>query len=566
MTFPTLNHWLKDICEKSADREFLIAVDEQGTDCNFTYGQFFESSECVASRLEEAGLKKGDTAILILPQDAELLFSIIGCVQRGIIPTVLAFPNFKFDSERYKIQLNHLVTYLDARWIMSSKKLPEQIDKLIREIVAARPGTTYARIEEIDLGGRPSVKFNLDARSEDVAFLQHSSGTTGLQKGVAITHRSAIQQITHYSGAMRITPEDGVASWLPLYHDMGLLACFWLPLLARIPLVQMAPAYWVVQPQELLIRMHRHRSTLAWLPNFAFTFLAHRVNDDLLPSNFSMANIRAFVNCSEPVLEKSFTDFEERFRKFGVRPGMLQASYAMAENTFAVTQTRIAEPPLTDHVKRDPFQRDNQAIEAAGGEPALSFVSSGRAIGGTNIRIVDAAGAVLPDRLIGEIAVSGDSLMGGYYKREDFTREAVRDGWYYTGDVGYLAGGELYVIGRAKDLIIIGGKNIYPQDVETIVSEYPGVHPGRVVAVGIFNENIGTEDLCVAAELEQKDGLNEAEIRRGIKKSITDALDIAARHVFFVPPRWIVKSTSGKVSRKQNREKTIAEFLSKGRG
>ncbi|TLM80401.1 MAG: fatty acyl-AMP ligase, partial [Actinobacteria bacterium] len=353
--------------------------------------------------------------------------------------------------------------------------------------------------------------------------LQHSSGTTGLQKGVALSHRAVLRQLEVYAGALHIDPaSDVIVSWLPLYHDMGLIASFLLPLLLGVKLVLMSPFDWVRAPYRLLQSISAHRGTLTWLPNFAYNFCAQKIRDrDLLGVDLSC--LRAVINCSEPCRAESHAAFAERFAGYGLHPAALMTCYAMAENVFAVTQAGLDGPVTLDVIDRDALQIERVARPAPGdGRAAVTMVSNGRPLANVAVRIVDAGGADLPERAVGEIALRSDCMLSEYYHRPDATEQAfLPGGWYRTGDLGYLAGGELYVSGRMKDLIIVGGKNIYPQDIEAAASQVPGVHPGRVVAFGLFDEAAGTEEVALVAEVDTVDEVEREALGEAIRQAVT---------------------------------------------
>jgi acyl-CoA synthetase (AMP-forming)/AMP-acid ligase II len=267
------------------------------------------------------------------------------------------------------------------------------------------------------------------------------------------------------------------------------------------------------------------------------------------------------VNCSEPVYAESHRVFKERFTAHGLRSEALATCYAMAENTFAVTQSALDQPLNDDLVDRMTLMEAKQAIPAVDGNPALTFVSCGRPVEGCALRIVDEQRHDLPERHVGEIALRSNSMLSGYYKRPDATADSMDDGWYFTGDMGYLADGELYITGRKKDLIIIGGKNIYPQDVENLINDIPGVHPGRVVAFGVFNERLGTEDMAVIAEVDTQDPAEKAAILREARGRVAQNMDVVCRYVELVDRMWLLKTSSGKIARRANHEKFLQEVL-----
>jgi len=388
-------------------------------------------------------------------------------------------------------------------------------------------------------------------------LLQHSSGTTGLQKGVALSHRAVLNQLSAYGPTIRMTPADVVVSWLPLYHDMGLIAGFLMPILLRAKLVLMSPFDWVRAPQRLLQAVSAHRGTLSWLPNFAYNFCARKIRDRDL-EGVDLSTWRAVINCSEPMRWSSHEAFRERFQAYGLRPEALATCYAMAENVFAVTQGGIDSPVTVDEVHRESLLSRGRAEPAPGDDLAVKMLSAGVPIPNTSVRVVDEGGRDLPERQIGEIVLQGDCLLTGYFRRDDLTENAFLEGWYRTGDLGYLADGELYVTGRKKELIIVGGKNIYPQDLEALAEEVEGVHPGRVVAFGVFNEELGTEDVVVVAEADGNDPSDRKRIAREIRDAIARGSDVNARYVEVVDRGWLLKTSSGKNARRANREKYLS--------
>jgi fatty-acyl-CoA synthase len=395
---------------------------------------------------------------------------------------------------------------------------------------------------------------------EHTSLLQHSSGTTGLQKGVALSHRAIFDQLDAYSESLGFTQDDVVVSWLPLYHDMGLIAGFLMPLLSGAHLVLMSPFDWVRAPQSILHRITQHRGTFCWLPNFAYNFCAQKIRDRDL-EGIDLSSIRAFVNCSEPVYDASHRLFAERFAPYSISMEKLSVCYAMAETVFAVSQTQIGTAPHIDMVDRASLRQDNSAQPSTDTSSSERLVSCGTPIGGMEVRVVDETNReTLPDRRVGEIAVRSPYMLNEYYHRTDATEAAFIEGWYLTGDLGYMADGQVYVLGRKKDLLIVGGRNIYPQDIEALASTVEGVHPGRVAVFGVPNPQAGTEDAGLVAEVdvEEEEMLNA--IRANIRRVVSGGSDITIRHIWLVPRGWLIKTSSGKVARSANRDKVLLEF------
>jgi acyl-CoA synthetase (AMP-forming)/AMP-acid ligase II len=389
--------------------------------------------------------------------------------------------------------------------------------------------------------------------------LQHSSGTTGLQKGIALSHRAVFNQLNSYSRAIHLNTQDVVVSWLPLYHDMGLIAGFLMPILCRVPLVLMSPFDWVRAPYKLMQAVSHFKGTLTWLPNFAYNFCAQKIKDRSL-TGVDLTSWRAVINCSEPMHWNSHQMFIDRFTPYGLRPEAIATSYAMAENVFAVTQGGIGSPVMIDRIDQNALIQRQTAVQGSNPTTTIKMVSAGTAIDNTRIRVIDSHGNDLPQRRIGEIAIQSDCMLSEYYHRSDLTQAAFLDGWYLTGDLGYLAGDELFITGRKKDLIIVGGKNIYPQDLERLAGDVPGVHLGRVVAFGVYNEQLGTEDVVVVAETDLRERDSIVQLGDLIRATVTTSSDIALRYVHIVQRGWLLKTSSGKIARSANRDKYLSEI------
>ncbi len=360
---------------------------------------------------------------------------------------------------------------------------------------------------------------------------------------------------------------DRVYSWLPLYHDMGLIACFILPMVCHMPVVMQSPLDWVMHPETMLQIISEYKCTLAWLPNFTFQFVPRRTPQSRW-WQYELSSARALINCSEPVRASSMDEFCRAFAPIGLKREALQSSYAMAENVFAVTQSDIHRPPKRIWADGQRFRADHVIAGVAEETPgALSFVSSGRLLPNNEVRIISDSSTVLTQGRVGEILIKSDCMFEGYYNRPDLTAEAIVEGWYHSGDLGFLLDSELYVVGRKKDLLIVGGENIYPQDIEEAVCSHPAIHDGRAIAMGVYNPDLGTEEIIVVAEVEQEEHLNDAaSIEREVRSLVVAASGVAVRTILLKPPKWIVKSTAGKAARSATREKLLKEHPEFNRG
>ncbi len=539
----------------------LIAPDDRQT---ITYRTFFEQSAHYARALEKAGVQPGDLVVLVLQHGADVLYAFWGALLLGAIPSIMPFLTPKLDPRRYYDSVRKLVMLSEVKAVITYPGQQPDLEEHLAGIA-----TLGAIINVDDLEPEGTLAHYLQratAAPGDTAFLQHSSGSTGLQKGVMLSHEAVLNQIAAYSAAIDLTPDDVIVSWLPLYHDMGLIAGFIMPVVQGVPLVLMSPFHWVREPLALLRAIDDYNATLCWLPNFAYTFMATRVRRSALGGDgLDLGSMRAFINCSEPVRAESHTHFADRYAAHGLDPRTLHTCYAMAENTFAVTQSPLDRPPTLDTVDRDTLMEQRRAVPAPqdSARPTVTLVSCGTPIPNTTLRVVDDQRRDLPARHVGEIALRSDCMLSGYYHRPDETAQAMQDGWYFTGDLGYIADGELYITGRKKDLIIVSGKNIYPQDIENLLNDVPGVHPGRVVAFGVYNEDLGTEDIAVIVEAETGDPATHAAITREVRQRVAQATDVMARYVHITGPNWLVKTSSGKIARAANRDKFLSEVLNR---
>jgi len=545
---------------QTSPAQTAITLQQAGqADMPISAARLLENAAAYAALYKRHGIQPGEVVILILEHGEQLVYSFFGAVLQGAVPAIMPFLTEKLSPERYRADLADLIAITQPAAILTYPQFEV-------EIQAALVGTLTAPalLLTSEVSGPAALDFELLPGSscppDSVAVLQHSSGTTGLQKGVALSHTAILNQLEAYRTAIRLTSQDVIVSWLPLYHDMGLIAGFLMPILSGVPLVLMSPFDWVRAPQRLLQSVSQYRGTLAWMPNFAYNFCTQKIRERML-EGVDLSSWRAIINCSEPVRWESHSQFLEKFKPYGLKESALQTSYAMAENVFGVTQSDLTRGPLLDEIDRQGFLHQHVAQAAQDGQPSMRMLSSGRPLANTEIRISGEKGRILPERQIGEICLRSNSMLSGYFHREDATEKALRNGWYYTGDYGYMAGGELFVTGRKKDIIIIGGKNVYPQDIEMLVSQVPGVHAGRTVAFGVFDETQGTEEVVVIAETDEQQPEALQHIADEVRRYVTKNSAVALRLVQLVEPRWLLKTSSGKTARAANKEKYLAETI-----
>ena len=528
-----------------------------------TGADILEQAPALAARYLEA--PAGGVVLLLLPHSAELFLLHFGLILAGRLPAILAWPTNRIDPEKYQRNLLHQLRHLPAHQIVTLPRLAANLAPGLHFPATPCALENAAQLEEsfrIPLPleipeGEPARPDRGDAPA-DALFLQFSGGTTGAQKAVVVTAPMLTAQLDRLRDALAFTPADGVVSWLPMYHDMGLIACLWFPLWNGAPSLQFSASDWLLHPELLFHYLERYRGTFCWLPNFAFSYLA--AQRERMKGTHALGHVRAWIDCSEPVRLRSFREFAEAFRPWGVEMEALQASYAMAENVFAVTQTPLGCAPPTfprNRVRHPAADLTRHAFDLLDDV----YVSSGRILDGMHVRVAGREGQPCGEGEPGNILLRTGCLFSGYWTSDGFLTGSISaDGWYTTGDYGFLAGGQLYVIGRLKDIIIVGGQNIFPEDVEVVVNSVAGIYPGRIVSFGIPDEQLGTEALTVVAELRGAyDPAAAAELEREIKRLVLSTVGIAPRYVAVVPERWIVKSTAGKISRRDTRERFAAE-------
>ncbi|MGC1377611.1 MAG: AMP-binding protein [Anaerolineales bacterium] len=554
---PTLTDIVRHNYQTNPQKTAFILQHAGQDDFSISYHDLVVGAARYARTYAREGLQPGEVVILILQHGEDLVYSFWGAILHGAIPAIMPFLTEKLSPERYHADLAALVSITKPAAVVTYPEFEQEIRNALDADSSVRNIIITSRTEpssEPDFDGLPGLK----RAPEDIVLLQHSSGTTGLQKGVALSHQAVLNHMDAYTKALRLSADDVIVSWLPLYHDMGLIACFLMPVLTGVPLVLMSPFDWVRAPYRLFQSVSRYKGTLSWLPNFAYNFCAQKVRDRDL-QGVDLSTWRAITNCSEPVKWESHQAFYERFKAYGLRETALQCSYAMAENVFGVTQTDLDSTPVADELDREAYMTERVARPPVDGRPSLRMMSSGKALANTRVRILDEKGHDLPDKVIGEIALQSDCMLAGYYHRPDATHKAIKDGWYFTGDYGYTLNGEVFVAGRKKDMIIIGGKNVYPQDLETLAYEVPGIHAGRAVAFGIYDEQAGTEDVVVVAEVDTDDEDERQKIADALRRHVTKNSAVALRYAHIVGKKWILKTSSGKTARSANREKFMKE-------
>ena len=550
------SRWCKNAAERP-NSEAIIHLSVGEAPFRWTFSTLLAAAKEYASCLVERGVRRGDVCAIILHHNSQLYPLYLAVCAAGAIPAILAYPNPRLHPDKFRQGLEGMSRRSGLDWIVTVRELQPVLEPLVTGSGSTIRGLQFPLEWQAHLGDRRMLQeYSPGIIPTDPLLLQHSSGTTGLQKPVLLSNQAVLEHVKRYAEAISLTNSDRIVSWLPLYHDMGLIAAFHLPLIFGIPSIQIDPFQWVMAPSLLLEAITQERATVTWLPNFAFNMMAFKVRDEDL-HDIDLSSLRLIVNCSEPVRYESHENFLKRFQPYGLRPAAFSACYAMAETTFAVTQTPIALAPTVVAVDRAGLAR-GKVEPVTDGVPSRICVSSGKPIKGCEVRIVDENRFDVAPESVGEIAITSATMFSGYRNYPEKTAEVLCDGWYYSGDYGFQMDGELFVIGRKKDIIVVAGNNIYPEDVEDAVGAVPGVIPGRVVAIAGENPELGTEHVAVIAETSIATEHERKTLRLEIVKAgMGSGITIAS--VNLVPPRWLIKSSAGKPSRNGSREKLMTE-------
>ncbi len=507
-----------------------------------------------ASGLAALGIRRGDVVILVMGHSRALISTFLGALYVGAVPAIFPYLTEKLDPTIYAERVRAMVRGAGATALITTSALRGPVARLVADLRCRVADDQEVAAAAVSPPAGPPAP----ATREDVAYLQYTSGTSGLQKGVPQTHGALLRYIEANVEVEDLTRADVIVSWLPLSHDLGLVTGLLLPLVLGIPSVLMSPFRWVRDPTLLFQSIHEFRGTLCWMPNFALNHCVRAVRTRDL-EGLDLEHWRRILLGGEPVRLDSLQQFEERFRPYGLGAGVLHTGYGMAENVCAATTTDRTRPVPVDRIRTDALERDARAVPAAAGfAGAVTVVSCGKAYPETQLRVVDRDGVALPERSIGEVVIRSPYLFSGYYHRPDLTAQAMRDGWFLTGDLGYLAAGDLYVCGRKSDIMIVGGRNIQPDEIEALAGTVPGLRAGRAVAFGIDDERTGTQRVVLVCEVQPDLAAADLDaIHTRLRRRAAQEHDVTLADVRLVEKGWVIKTSNGKLARPANREKYL---------
>jgi 1-acyl-sn-glycerol-3-phosphate acyltransferase len=562
----------------------MITEDGDAGERSFTltFGELYAAGNRCAAELARRGVPAGGRVALMLPTSRAFFVSYAGILLAGAIPVPI-YPPFRADRiEEYAARQSAILNNAEVSMLLTFRRA-EAVAKLLRPRVRSLSGVADAEklIEAADKappqapGALPLHVTGSRARQgSDLALLQYTSGSTGDPKGVILTHANLLANIRAIGEAVQLGPNDVGISWLPLYHDMGLIGA-WLTLLHfGTPLAVMSPLAFLTRPERWLQAFHKHRGTIAAAPNFAYELCVRKIADKDI-KGVDLSSWRAALNGAEPVNPETLERFANRFASYGFRREAQLPVYGLAEAALGVTIPPLGRGPLIDRVERETFTAHGRAMPAASeDETAIEFVSSGKPLPRHEVSIVDENGNAVRDRTEGFLWFRGPSATAGYYRNPKATEALLPHGpasgegeysWVNSGDRAYRADGEIYVTGRVKDIIIKGGRNLYPHEVEELAARADGIRKGCIVAFGLTDEATGTEKLVVVAETRERDAVGRAALASAVTGHVTRGLGLPPDRVELIPPGSIPKTSSGKLRREETKQLYLAGTLSASR-
>jgi fatty-acyl-CoA synthase len=572
-TFPTLSAALEDAAKADPTLGFRFVSDDgvpgfgskKTSEASFSYTAIERASARYGGALQALGLRKGDRVALILPANEDFVLCFLGAVRAGIVPVPI-YPPLGFGQlQGYLDNTRHIVAKSGARALVTTA----QIKRLLGTVQSASPALEQVvAVEAI----RESLELlrpeKLDP--DDVAFLQFTSGSTSRPKGVTLTHANLMANITCIMrDGLRMTKDDVGISWLPLYHDMGLIGFVLAPIVQRIPVVFLPPLLFLKRPVSWLQAFTRHKGTVSFAPNFGFALCTKRIRDREL-EGIDLSSWRVAGCGAEPIRPETLEGFSAMLEKVGFRRGVLLPSYGMAESTLAISFTELGEGMKTLAVDAETLWAENTAkIIEADAPNAVRLVSCGRRFPEHDIAVFapedDRSAAPLPEDRVGELRIKGPSVMSGYWEDRERTKESFADGWLKTGDLGFLHDGHVYICGRSKEVIIVNGRNYYPQDIEWEASHVQSVRKGNVIAFGSRDPSGVERDrerVVVAFEIQDAPkGTDPAEVARAnqavakeVRRAVQEGMGLVLDDVVPLAPGVLPKTSSGKLQRGKTRE------------
>jgi fatty-acyl-CoA synthase len=538
------------LTQSAKSKAGYIYLEETGEERFQPFQDLLREAQKVAGALAERGVKKGDRVAIIVPESQSFLESFLGASVGGFVPVPLYPPMNLGQLDSYLDHAKHIIRASNAKIILTTNQVRRVLGTVQAECPMVRTVLSFEDAKSDRLA--PIEKVGLD----DVGFIQFTSGSTSRPKGVVLTHANLVANVGAIVDGIEVQDSDLGVSWLPLFHDMGLIGMAMASLYTAHNTVVMSPILFLKRPVEWLKAITRHKGTVSFAPNFAYGLCTKRVKESDLGS-LDLSSWRIAGCGAEPIQAQTLHDFAKKFSVAGFQENAFLPCYGMAESTLAITFPKIGNKLKVDSVKPKELAEQRRAEKSTDVAGAVSFVNCGKPFPQHELRVVDAQDVPVGERIVGEIVLRGPSVMKGYDQQAELTTQTLRNGWLHTGDLGYLVDGELYVCGRTKDMIILNGRNYYPQDIEWSVNEIPGVRKGNVVAFGT-NAFSAKEKVVVVVETKET---NEKELIDKVKRKVQEAHGILLDDVMLVPPGALPKTSSGKLQRARTKARYEANEL-----
>jgi 1-acyl-sn-glycerol-3-phosphate acyltransferase len=530
--------------ERHPQRVHILHYSQPDQADEMSYQTLWQGAARVATGLWQQGVRQGDRVALMLPTGNSYFFSFFGILMAGSIPVPIYPPTRPSQLEEHLRRHGRILQNAGVRLLIT---VPEAsgVARLLRtQVPSLQHIVEWAELDNAK-GAPPSPA----GSAQDIAFLQYTSGSTGDPKGVVLTHSHLLANIRAMGEAIEVTPNDVFVSWLPLYHDMGLIGAWLGSLYFGLPLVVMSPLQFLARPSRWLWAIHRHRGTLSASPNFGYELCLNKVTEEEI-EGLDLSAWRCAFNGAEPVSATTLRRFGKRFAAYGLSRQTLSPVYGLAEAAVGLAFPPPGRGPLIDRVRREHFMVSGEALAAPKDDPdPLDIVACGRALPGYRVQVVDETGSPLPERREGRLEFRGPSATSGYFNNPEASERLFRGGWLDTGDRAYIADGDIYITGRIKEMIIRGGRNIYPYEVEEAIGALPGIRKGCVAVFPCDDADTGTERLIVIAESRERDAERLQALQRTVRQQVTDLLGLPPDDVVVAPPHTVLKTSSGKLRR-----------------
>ena len=546
--------------ENHDDRPHIRLLESNKPDHVITYGELYTNAKRYSATLQEYGVETGDRVAIMLPTSDAYFYSFYGAVLAGATPVPIYPPVRRAQLADHLARQSTILNNCQPKVLITIEQAKAAAHLLQSQVADLKRVVTPDELRQGGYGYQPPA-----VNDSHIAFLQYTSGSTGNPKGVILTHRNLLANIRVDGEHINANNQDVFVSWLPLYHDMGLIGAWLGSLYFAVPLVCMSPLTFLSRPRRWLWAIHRYGGTLSAAPNFAYELCLKKIKDKDI-EGLDLSAWRVALNGAEAVNPTTVKRFIDRFAQYGFRPQTMLPVYGLAESTVGLAFPPLGRPPVIDRIQRDSLMHHGKAVPAhEDDDNALAFVASGQPLSGHEIRIVDDRHRELPDRQEGHLQFRGPSSTSGYYRQPQATQNLFHDLWLKSGDRAYMVNGDVFITGRQKDIIIRAGRNIYPEEIEESVGEIDGIRNGRVAAFGVNDPESGTERLIIVAESRAGDESAKQLLREKILTLTTDLTGTPPDEIVLAPAGTVLKTSSGKLRRGDCRTLYVQKTIGKPR-